>query len=106
MKTMLVLSFAMCPTIATAASLPERFQGVWEDGITVSKEYADGGAWHCKFDRITVDQGGMSPVIIDMTCESRHGKPWKTHEVWSVQKIANQKVLIRADTKSITVYEK
>jgi hypothetical protein len=95
--------FAISTALATAASLPRNYLGNWED-ITVTEESIDGGAWNCRFNSIIGD-GSASSIVIDMSCDMRRGKTWKTHEVWSVQKIGGEEVLIRADSKSIAVYK-
>jgi hypothetical protein len=99
MKIVAAICFIMLPSLASASSIPERFLGNWED-ITVTKDYVDAVAWKCKFDSISDGEGGVSPIVITMTCEMRRSKSWKTKEVWSVLKIGNQDVLITASSKS------
>ena len=55
---------------------------------------------------VSVGEGGVSPIIIKMTCDQRRGKSWKAREVWSAQKIGEQEVLITANEKSIIVYHR
>jgi hypothetical protein len=90
---------------AVAAGLPDNFLGKWED-VTITENSIDGGPWNCSFTSVKRGEGNPSPAIVDMSCEMRRGVRWKTHEVWSVQTIGDQEILIRADSKSIDVYHR
>jgi hypothetical protein len=105
MIALILVCLCVCSSLASAADLPERFIGAWED-VTVAKDNIDAGAWSCKFDSIKAGEGGVLPVVIPMTCDMRRGKSWRTQEVWSVQRIGGQEVLITASSKSIIVYQR
>jgi hypothetical protein len=102
-KELLALCSVLIATSGNAATLPTDFMGNWET-FKITKDYIDAGPWNCKFTSIAPGET-TSPItiIVNMTCDMRRGLSWKTREVWSIQKIGDREVLIRADSKSIKV---